>query len=173
MRNVFILGAGASRRAGGPLMADFLESAAQLLRQRVEGVTNAQQSFDDVFNAIVELQTVHAKSYLDLDNIEILFGAIEMAQVVGKLGKRSEDEISTLRKSIVTLIFTTLEYSIKFTVRKGQVYPPDPYQQFVDMLKNKVENRSPFDPHSYSILTFNYDMALDFALYNSMIPFDY
>src|SRR6185503_8125266 len=65
MKTVFILGAGASKRAGGPLMADFLDKAESLLL-RNEGVN--REAFQDVFDARSELQGIYAKSFLDLDN---------------------------------------------------------------------------------------------------------
>ena len=90
MNNLFILGAGASKSAGGPLMADFLDIADNLVRTRDDGIQNAKKEFDDVFDAISELRTVYAKSYLDVDNIEVLFGAIEMGDIAREvLGQES------------------------------------------------------------------------------------
>ncbi len=43
MNNLFILGAGASKSAGGPLMADFLDIADNLVRTRDEGIQNAKK----------------------------------------------------------------------------------------------------------------------------------
>jgi len=54
---VFILGAGASRQAGGPLMGDFLEVAESLLKTNKVG-SNAK-AFECVFQAIGALQAVH------------------------------------------------------------------------------------------------------------------
>ena len=61
-------------------MTDFLDIADNLVRTKDPGIQDAQKEFDDVFHAIAELRTVYAKSYLDVDNIEILFGAIEMGR---------------------------------------------------------------------------------------------
>ena len=52
MKCVFILGAGASREGGGPLMGDFLDKADELRRLQAEGVRESVASFDNVFNAI-------------------------------------------------------------------------------------------------------------------------
>ena len=65
---VFILGAGASKEAGAPLMSDFLEKADELYRKGQ--VDEFSQDFKNVFEAISNLQTVHSKAELDLDNIE-------------------------------------------------------------------------------------------------------
>lgn len=173
MKSVFILGAGASRQAGGPLMSDFLDFAEALLRQKTDGVMKAKDEFDDVFNALAELQAIHAKSFLDLDNIEILFGAIEMAQLIGKLGGRNPEEIIRLRESIITLIFKTLEYSIEFPVRDKHIYPPEPYSTFLKTLSSAQSKANPVAPQEFAFLTFNYDLALDFTLHYHGYYFDY
>ena len=67
MKTVFILGAGASQRAGVPMMAEFLDRAERVFRGQMHEASR------DVFAAITELQGVYAKSYLDLDNIEAVF----------------------------------------------------------------------------------------------------
>ncbi len=55
MKTIFILGAGASKQAGAPLMTDFLDCAYDLLRMKTQGVIESKEEFDDVFNAISEL----------------------------------------------------------------------------------------------------------------------
>ena len=52
MKTVFILGAGASRAAGGPLMSDFLDYSEKLIRLKRDGVIQAKKAFDDVFDAL-------------------------------------------------------------------------------------------------------------------------
>ena len=173
MKTVFILGAGASAQAGAPLMTNFLDRAYDNLRLKVEGVVEARKEFEDVFNAIAELQGVHSKAYLDLDNIEIVFGAIEMALLLKKLGNREYEDIEKLRDSLVTLIYKTLESSIPFPVSESRIYPPQPYGKFCDMLNTIEKNQPRQDPHKFSFITFNYDLCLDFALHYSGRSYDY
>src|SRR5687767_8914467 len=97
MKTVFLFGAGASRGAGGPLMSDFLDRAHDLMRLNASELGAQRKDFEDVFQAIGELHGVHSKSHLDLDNIEIVFGAIEMGLLLGKLGNRKQEEIKKLR----------------------------------------------------------------------------
>jgi len=121
-----------------------------------------------------ELQGIFAKARLDIDNIEVLFGAIEMALLTGKLSSRNRKSIRHLRNSIVSLIVRTLERSIEFPVRDRRVYPPVPYDEFVRILVEARQTaRQQHDPHSYTFLTFNYDLALDYALHFKRIPYDY
>jgi dimeric dUTPase (all-alpha-NTP-PPase superfamily) len=68
---VFILGAGASKQAGAPLMKDFIDTARDLYSSN--DVDNKNEDFQKVFTAISELQRVHSKSNLDIDNIEAVF----------------------------------------------------------------------------------------------------
>lgn len=168
MKSVFIFGAGASRQAGGPLMSDFFDKAERLLRHNK--VPDAKAEFEEVFKAISELQPMYAKSYFDLDNLEMVFGAIEMGQLIHKFAGRTPDEIARLRNAMVTLIVKTLEQSIFFPTRKGEVRAPKPYMDFAEMLSN-VESKT--RARDYSFITFNYDVALDYALFYNNIPTDY
>lgn len=174
MKNLFIFGAGASHKAGGPLMSDFIDRADELYRQGVKGVMDESSSFEDVFNSISQLQSIYAKSNLNLDNIEVLFGAVEMGQLLERFGDRSPKEIDTLRKSLINVIVKTLETSIKFIVRNSHIYPPEPYGDFADIIINSLKSRGSMDNQNYfSFITFNYDLALDYALHHCSFPYDY
>ena len=59
-QTVFILGAGASRQAGAPLMRDFLDIAANLWKSGE--VEQDEEHFKNVFNQIGGFQVVHSKS---------------------------------------------------------------------------------------------------------------
>jgi len=82
MKHVFILGAGASREAGGPLMGDFLDHAEELSHNSDVD----HEAFDLVFRGIKELQVVHSKAFLDINNVESVMAAFEMAKLFGRLG---------------------------------------------------------------------------------------
>lgn len=160
MKTMFVLGAGASQMAGAPLMADFLDRAQDLLRTKTKGVIEAKDQFEDVFNAISELQGVYSKAFLDLNNIEIVFGAIEMGLLLKRLGTRDEASITKLRNSLITLIYKTLEFGIQFPVRVNGVGPPEPYDRFMSILEGVEKGQPPQDPHKFSFVTFNYDLCL-------------
>ncbi|MFQ6028768.1 MAG: hypothetical protein ACE5Q6_14895 [Dehalococcoidia bacterium] len=173
MKNVFIFGAGASRQSGAPLMADFLDSADRLLRARTPGVIQAEDSFRDVYNARGELGRIYEKSYLDITNIEGLFGVVEMAQLLKRFASRDAEGITKLRQSLATLIVKTLECSIQFPVSGGSVRPPKPFDDFVGLIKNIQIDKKGSDYSWCSFITFNYDVNLDFALYWQLLPFEY
>lgn len=154
-------------------MSDFLDQAGELYRRDPGALGEGQEQFEDVFRALGEMQAIHAKSYLDLDNIEVLFGAIEMAQSIGKMAKRDEQGIARLRTSIITLISKTLELSIRFPVVGNKPIGPPPYQRFAAMLSGTKRNVNIVTPPEFSFLTFNYDLALDVAFEEYDFQYDY
>ena len=148
MKTVFILGAGASKKAGAPLMSEFFQEAERLLHSG-ELSEEEKEAFDDVMQARAELrQVVHDKSDLDLTNIEHLFGAIEMAKVIGKFCERDEESITRLNQSLRMLIVRTLEETVPIPFSKDNYVAPAPYGEFVKLIaelnKTGVSPDSPY-----------------------------
>jgi hypothetical protein len=167
---VFILGAGASFEAGAPLMSTFLDRAEDL--RRTGEVDDFAPDFDKVFSLIDTLQAVYAKSELDLNNIEALFGILEMASTVNRLYGISEDQIGSYRDALIMVIVKTLERSIKYHFGGGDFSKPQPtdsYRRFVGLIQFLEEV---FHEES-SIITFNYDTGVDHALYSAGINVQY
>jgi NAD-dependent SIR2 family protein deacetylase len=166
-KTVFVLGAGASAESGAPLMSTFLDRARDLL------VADAKADFESVFDALVRLRDVFYKSGLDLDNIESVFGAFEIARIIGKLGHYSVEQIDGLGKSIRMLIVRTLDESIKYEYndRNRTTGPTPGYSGFMNLMKTM--NPKGAYGSACSLLTFNYDIALDYALTHANIPHDY
>src|SRR5256885_1728517 len=108
--NVFILGAGASAAAGIPTMDKFLDRARDLMEAHQVGRVKA--AFDLVFNAIDILPQAHSKATLDIDNVESVFSALEMARIVGVFGDYSEEQIAQLDEGMRSVIATTIEKSM-------------------------------------------------------------
>ena len=160
-RIVFVLGAGASREAGAPLMLDFLDVASNLLRTGRAGQRKA--SFEAVFKGIGELQLVHSKAQLDIQNLESVFAAFEMARIVGKFGNYSSEEINCLADAMNDVIVGTLESTLPLPVRNRRVLAPPPYGDLVDLIGDLVQKPTPGE--SVAVVTFNYDMAADYAFH--------
>ncbi len=96
-------------------MGEFLDVARNLLStQRVE---NKKDHFERVFRAVGSLQAVHSKSQLDLTNIESIFTALEISNVLGKLPEFDPDDIKLVIASLKELIVATLEATIDFPTR--------------------------------------------------------
>ena len=164
-RTVFILGAGA------PLMHEFLDVADDLRHAKEPGET-----FDDfelVFKAINALRPAYANANVDLsNNIESVFAAFEMARLIRQLGNLTGQEIDGLPKAMRRVIEQTLEKTIQLPVSGQQVLPPRPYQAFADLLKN-ISKPSDRHPNTASVLTFNYDLCIDYALHFNSIRSNY
>lgn len=170
MKTTFIFGAGATRSAGAPVIADFLDRAAYLLRSRS---IKTPAAFEDVFAAIVELQSMHAKAFLDLENIEVLFGATEIASLVNRFGNRTTDGITQLRSSLVRLIVETLEGTINHGVEGSVPQPPSPFGTFANAIRDAKSSKHIKEYSDLSVITFNYDVAVEHGLYLQGVPFGY
>lgn len=167
---VFILGAGASKQAGGPLMSDFLDIADDLWKSNVV-IGGQPQYFSRVFAAIGALQAVHSKAQLDLGNIESVFNALEMARILRKFPGPESASVEEAIEALKYVITLTLEHRIRFPVVSKQVAPPVPYPEFAQLIQYVINDARP--KRSVAVLTFNYDMAADYALFTHGLGPDY
>lgn len=167
--NVFILGAGASADCGAPVMSNFLQKAEDIVESGSLKI-DAKMEIEKVFALRNDLRRIYANSDLDLDNIETLFGITEMARILNVLGNLSPEEIIQLNRALKRLIIETLEKSIKFPYREKSMMPPPTYDTFV---KKMLMNDYASPKTNMSIITFNYDLALDYTLNYYGLPIDY
>lgn len=158
---LFILGAGASRDCGAPLMGDFLDVATDLFKSGQ--LDEEKKDFQMVFETIGKLQRVHSKAQLDLNNIESIFTALELGNVIGVLPGVESENIPLVISALKRVIVKTLEKRIKFPVAEhGFIIAPGSYTKFAKLLKKIQQKSKP--KHSVSVITFNYDIALDIAM---------
>lgn len=160
---VFILGAGASKQAGAPLMANFLDVASDLLR--ASRVSESKSHFERVFAAIGGLQAVHSKAQLDLNNIESIFTALELGRIIQRIPGLDATAIPETIASLKEVIVRTLETTVPFPTRKNWIGVPKPYAAFADLIKHLMVDALP--AQTTSVLTFNYDVAVDMALHSA------
>ena len=166
---VLILGAGASKKAGAPLMAEFLDVAHELWK--TGQVSDEDGSFQTVFKGLGTLQRVHSKSQLDIQNVESVFASFEMARTLGRFVDYPVEEIPSLVESMRTVIVRTIEKTLVFPVRSTAVMPPSPYEAFSHRIQVLRENARP--RQKVAVITFNYDLAIDYSLLQRRIPIDY
>jgi hypothetical protein len=166
---VFILGAGCSAHCGAPLMANFLDRARDLFLQKA--VEDRRPEFEKVFDVVNGLQQVHSKAQLDLQNIESVFSAVDLARTLKKLPGIPTDEIDGALSSLVWLIVRTLEESTNFKAQNGYLDGTTAYRALATLTKALATKAHP--PLSSAILTFNYDIALDVSLHCERVPFTY
>jgi hypothetical protein len=166
-------------------------SAANSLR-RSGGLSETDKShFDLVFKGREALKAVHSKSQLDFDNFEEIYSAFDMAALIGKLGALSDEEVRKLPAAMRRLVTRTIELQMKFPVIKEKVAqavafpasgggiriadhlpriaPPPTYVSFVDVISNRIQESS----EDVAIITFNYDLGIDYALYCADVRINY
>ena len=141
-KNVFILGAGFGAEGGAPLLRDFLQTAQRLLVNPTSRLSKDERDlFTRVFNHRYELAAAREAIEVDLDNIEHLFGLLDLEATIDSRKRQFRDDL-------VYVILRTLELSI-------------------DWVRVDDERRSPvrlFARHLRpidAVLTFNYDLQLD------------
>ncbi len=167
-RTVFILGAGASKTAGTPLMAEFINRADDLRAERPSEISKAD--FDLVFDLIQNrLTQLYANSVVDLSDIESVFSLVEMGLLVGRLPGTEPEKIKVLSKAMRTVLVETIENYCQFEFKEGQWIPSLPHLCLADYAES-LQDRS---GDSVAFITFNYDLVLDFALHWSNLKLDY
>jgi len=165
---VFILGAGCSAAAGGPLSSNFLDRAREIYSNGELQTRRAE--FELLFKSIGFLQRVHSKAQLDITNLEAVFSALDTAWTLRKLPGIDPSDIERVLVAMRWVIVKTLEHSIRFPHRNGNIIAPEPYGAFSEFLKRNPSGRRSV---SSAIITFNYDVCLDIALDDASIPFHY
>ncbi len=150
-------------------MTTFLDAAEAIQRAGADDAAT-QAAFDLFFKARDLLQEVHIKANMDLFNIEAVLGAFEMAGLLGRFRGLQAEEVAQLPGAARRVITATLERRIVFEhTADNKILPPTPYQPFVGMLE--LIKKSPLG--GVSLITFNYDVALDYALRYVPITIDY
>jgi hypothetical protein len=165
---VFILGAGASVAAGAPVMGNFLDRARDLWADPQRLLPQDEPHFRRVFDTLQALQVVHSKSSLDLINIENVFTLLEMAELLNRVpgNVAPADEILSSFKKVIA---ATLSASVRMPVQNQRMGKAAGYDQFVDLLQRLRQlDRG---RHTVSVVTFNYDLALDFSLLGHQIDY--
>jgi NAD-dependent SIR2 family protein deacetylase len=168
---VFILGAGASADAGVPLLADFLDTAWHLLETCEEALGAAATDFRHVFDGVEALSLTQAKSSLTFSHLEEVFTAFEMAQTLQVLPGREGADVGSYVRAMESLIVTTIEQTLQFPSRDDVPLPPPPYGDFVKLLETLTAKATP--KRSAAVITFNYDIAMDYALLGAEWCIDY
>jgi len=170
MHTVIIMGAGASVEAGAPLMADFLDRAEDYLHDPNSGI-RSRDSFRLAIDALRGLRSIHATSYIDLNNLEAFLGVVEMQQLL--------DEQKSMLGHLSTVIVETLEEAITFR-RDVQNFNErrvldrvlaDPANLELASILADLQRAGTM--HTAGVITFNYDTVLEVALADNGCSIDY
>lgn len=169
--NVFILGAGASKDAGIPVMNEFIKEGLDLKDEnRIHSERNYFDKIDEILTSLTS--SLFSKVKIDLNNIEDVFGLIEMGRLINKFPDIDDkDEIEALHKAIIKFIVITIEQKNLYKHEDGKIESAsEAYGEFSEEIIYKLWETQ---GNSCSIITFNYDVALDYSLHFNSIPFDY
>lgn len=139
-------------------MREFLDESERLLARNRTG--EFERDFERVFSAISQLQKAHSKSDLDLYDVESVFSAFDMISLLGAKPFEVGIEISDLINSFTRVVAKTLEETVVF--EKNSQNEPAPTHEYAALaeLISDIMN----DSGAATVLTFNYDIALDFAI---------
>jgi hypothetical protein len=139
-------------------MADFLDKSRGLF-----AANSASEYTDDlrrVFDAISRLQSVHSKSELDIVNLESVFSAFEMAELLD-LPPSGGDLVHSMRR----LIAWTLDEAVRFEAKDGKIISSPPYENFASLISGLTKGKG--TAPTSTVITFNYDLAADVALHSA------
>lgn len=154
---MFVLGAGASYHTGAPLLYNFLsEARARMMKAQIVH----EEDFKAVFEWIDKMRGPAYHLNLDLNNLEHVFSLISMLNAV------DPEEGAELYKSISFVMLETLE-QCQVAFRDGNFRPDPTYSTFLAFIDKHskqdlaISRQTGLD----TIVTFNYDVLLDFAIY--------
>jgi hypothetical protein len=106
-----------------------------------------------------------------LNNIESIFTALEISNLLGKLPAFEPAEIPAVVSSLKELIVKTLESTINFPTKESYICVPQPYDRFAELIE--YLRQEAFPKQTISVITFNYDIAADMALFRAGLGPDY
>ncbi|MEO1129822.1 MAG: hypothetical protein AAFX05_08980 [Planctomycetota bacterium] len=150
-------------------MADFFDVAIRCL-------SATHPDLRRVLKLRAELQRVAAKARVDLYNLESVFVAAEMANVLGSLGSLSNDEVEEAPRALQRVISLTIQKSMQFTARRSGPERSEPvfqgaagYLELVNHLRAHHDRGCAWP----SVITFNYDVGLEMTLIAAGVPYSY
>jgi hypothetical protein len=122
---VAILGAGASLATAVPAIDGFLDAAFRLRHSQADAISSHE--FDLAFDLILRRPPrLHAKSRVDLDNIENVFSLVEMGRMIQRLPDTRSAEVEMVARSFRRLVVETVERLCLFPVARAGHWKPDP-----------------------------------------------
>lgn len=181
---VFILGAGASAPAGIPMIRNFLDTSREFFDNPQSQLSEAElQYFNEVFEFRRRMAQAREKISIDLDDIEELFGLVEMTFRLGVTNSSTRDATVYLiaktiqlaadaprtRRRIGFILQSGLSSGVNLShlgrpdSSSGQ-YTLDMYDYFATLLSGNLDDPNKRGSRTNTVVTFNYDLVIDDAL---------
>lgn len=196
-RNVYILGAGFSAAAGVPVMATFLQTARDFFespRSQSQMDAATRKHYEHVFRFRHAAKQSRDSLRIDLENIEELFGLIDMMEMSQSGPRRQTNTSQSIKHLIAHTVsrFTPPTRSVVITLAEaGMAGLPhrDLFERFRVQTSGYPRYEMPqyqfaaalfaglFDPPkdqvTDAVITFNYDTILEGALWELGVQVDY
>jgi NAD-dependent SIR2 family protein deacetylase len=187
-RNVYILGAGFSAGSGAPLVRSFLDLSREFYDDpRSQMDSDEKKRFENVFAFKRSMGQAREKIRIDLDNIEKLFGLVEISDRLGLQIDNTRDDIVYLiaknlgiatkwpkqpRPKLEFPIHGDQHYIQNFEQHRSvfqstggqQRYVADMYDYFASLVGGVLDDPEKKSERKDTIITFNYDLVCDHAL---------
>lgn len=149
-------------------MSKFLDKSRDIMTAGL--VDDHKTEFESLLKVIHKLKGSSFCANIDLNNIETVLSLLELGAQIGGIEGISLDEIEAAQAAAPIVIGLTIDYSTRLThVGEGAYLPVGSYKRFVDKCIENGQGRST----TPSVITFNYDCALNCALKTQRKPFSY
>lgn len=173
--NVIILGAGFSYNAGIPLLGGFVERMWEFAARKVHNGKALSDSdieiFEDAIRVKNELDPYHGRAVFDDRNIEDILSILSFNMLGGGAGDRAK--LSKINRAIARTIELTCAVTHPGLFLRGTTQAidagPKLYQSFWFNLFDWYSKSRDFP----TIITFNYDLVLERALFQLLINTNY
>ena len=157
---IYILGAGASAHTRTPLLSSFLHEARALYDGNP--ALPHREDFERVFQWRQSFRAATCRVELDVSNIEHVFS---IADVAARLGHDDARKVMTPLKRVIGV---TIDETCLFDDERSQDIVA--YKEFAKRLRPRAPGQSAHADFD-AVITFNYDVALDWALVQKgMLP---
>lgn len=154
-------------------MYDFFDRATHLFA--TGGLGRFGKDYETVSRFRSRLQGVYSKAHVELDNLEWVFNAIEMAGFLDTETVKDGVPAADARSSLIRLIGAVLERTQLYQLGAANagrtiLHGPGAYNRLVDFALGIAETRR-YD--TITFVTFNYDIGLDMALHARSVSPNY
>ncbi|HEY9151525.1 MAG TPA: hypothetical protein VIN60_01465 [Anaerolineales bacterium] len=166
--NVIILGAGASVDAGIPLLSNFVDKMWEIATRGKyndkELSDDDKKIFDEAMKIRNELDGYHGRASFDDRNIEDILSILSFNLMAGEESDRNK--LNWMIKAITRTIELTCEVKHGGQLDKIQDDGSNIYRTFWENLFTRFQNSETSFP---SIISFNYDLVMERALFQILI----
>lgn len=153
-------------------MYGFLDAAERVLRTYERAID--AQAFRRILDLVyTKFTALHANTKQDLTNIETVFGIVEMGKLIRRLPGHPTSEIDVTETAMRTVLAQTVEFTTGEYIDDGNpAGTTGSYARLVELLAGR-SYRQLKTADEVAFISFNYDIALDLALWAHDINFTY